>query len=155
MNKKTRGMIIGTGMCLLVLGSSIVFSEPGSENDPLVSKTYVSGEIDKIKDYIDTKINNLSQGGGALDELRVVELDRGQKLIAKAGTEIILRGGESTAYGVEENKGLSDVTQGVDIDNEEDLLPANHLLIVARNDGRGVHALTNSVFMIKGSYEIE
>ena len=155
MNKKTKKAIIGICMGVLLLGRSTVFSEPGSENDPLVTLSYVNEKMENIKEYIDVKLRNTSSGTGSSNELIVVELSKGQKLIGKSGTEIILRGGKSTAYGVGENKGICDVTKGIDIDNEIDYLPFNHLLIFPRDDGRGVQAHTDSVFMIRGSYEIE
>lgn len=155
MNKRIKTTVIGLSMGVLLLASSMVFSEPGSEKDPLVTMSYVNDKIENLKDYIDVKLRNLSQNSGFSEGLQVVELKPGQKLIAKAGTEIIIRGGKSTAYGVGEDKGLSDVTEGMDIDNEKHFLPINHLLIVPRDDGRGVYAHTDSVFMIKGAYEIK
>ncbi|NMA86921.1 MAG: hypothetical protein GX968_06320, partial [Tissierellia bacterium] len=40
----------------IVLGGTIVFSEPGSENDPLITLSYFNKEIDKLKSYIDSKL---------------------------------------------------------------------------------------------------
>lgn len=155
MNKRMKRTIMGLSMGALLLASSMAFSEPGSEKDPLVTLSYVNDKIENLKDYIDVKIGNLSQGSASLEGLEIVELKSGQKLIAKAGTEIIIRGGKSTAYGVKVDKGLADVTKGVDIDNEKDPLPFNHLLIIPRDDGRGAYAHSDSVFMVKGAYEIE
>ncbi len=151
MNKKIKKSILVLGAAVVLLGSASVFSEPGSADDPLVTLTYVNNRIDQIKDYIDLKISNDSGSS----EFVVVDLQQGQQIIGKSGTEIILRGGKSTAYGVEVDKGLTDVTDGKDIDNEEDYLPANHHLIIPRDDGRGAYAVTDSIFLVRGRYEIK
>ncbi len=68
--------------------------------------SYVNNKIDQLKEYIDIKISNSNGGGNNSNEIVVVELAKGEYLIGKAGTEFILRGGKSTAYGVEVDRGL-------------------------------------------------
>ena len=150
-NKIKKSIIIVTS-AVVILGFTFAFSEPGSVDDPLVTLSYVNKQVEQIKQYIDIKLSNIS--GGSLSELIVVNLESGQYLIGKAGTEIILRSGKSTAYGVEVDKGLSDITDGKDIDNDVNYLPANHLLIIPRNDDRGAYAVTDSIFLVRGAYEI-
>ena len=150
MNKKIRKSVITISAAAMIFGSAVAFSEPGSAEDPLVTLSYVNNRIDQIKDYIDLKFSNHSGSS----EFVVVDLQQGQHIIGKSGTEIILRGGKSTAYGVKVDKGLTDVTDGKDIDNEEDYLPANHHLIIPRDDGRGAYAVTDSIFLVRGRYEI-
>lgn len=135
---------------IVILGSQLVFSEPGSDKDPLVSKSYVDSKIEELKAYIDTK----GTTGGSSDKLEVVNVEAGSYLIGNQGTEIILRGGKATAHGVKVDGGIVDVTQGVDIDLNESQLPYNHQLIIPRNDGRGAYAKTDAVFMVRGSYKI-
>src|SRR5690554_1821413 len=110
---KIRKSFIAIGAAALLLGSTVAFSEPGSEGDPLVTLSYVNRSIDQIKTYIDDKVANL--GGGTTspssNELKVVNLSKGQFLIGKNGTEIILRGGKGTAV-VSNLGGLADVTAG-------------------------------------------
>lgn len=149
-NKIKKSVVIISG-ALVLFGAAATFSEPGSVDDPLVTLTYVNNKIDQIKEYIDIKIANNS---ASLNEWVVVEVPQGQSLIGKSGTEIILRGGKSTAYGVKVDKGLTDITDGKDIDNENNYLPANHLLIIPRDDGRGAYSVTDSIFLVKGNYEI-
>lgn len=153
MKNKIKKSMIAIGVTAALFGSAIAFSEPGSVDDPLVTLSFVRNEINKVREYIDVKISNNS--GGSSSELVVVELKQGQYLIGRAGTEIILRGGKSTAHGVAKDKGLSDVTDGKDIDNELKHLPANHLLIIPRDDGRGAYAVTDSIFLVRGAYEIK
>lgn len=145
---KIKKSIIAIGAAVLLLGSTVVFSEPGTENDPLVTLSYVNRSIDQIKTYIDGKIGS----SGGTYELEVVNVEKGQFLLAKAGTEIILRGGFATAV-VSDLGGLTDITAGVDL-GKDISIPTNHLLIIPRDDGRGVYCTTDAVFMVRGEYEV-
>lgn len=154
---KFKKTFIAVGAAILLIGSATVFSAPGDESDPLVTLSYINKTVDQIKIYIDGKVDAIETGTGSpsiSNELQVLELKKGQYLIGSAGTEIILRGGRATAYGVGTNRGLSDVTAGVDIDNGNKQLPYNHLLIVPRNDGRGAYCTDNATFMVRGAYEL-
>lgn len=112
-------------------------SRLGEENSQLVNKVE---SLEAIKGVQGTS-------------LEVVELGNGQTLIGKAGTEIILRGGKAKAI-VSELGGLSDVTGGTDIGMNQNI-PLNHLLIIPRNDGRGVYVEEYAIFMVRGQYEIK
>lgn len=147
---KIRKSFIAIGAATLLLGSTVVFSEPGSESDPLVTLSYVNRSIEQLKTYIDNRLSNLN--GSASNELQVVNLSQGQILIGKNGTEIILRGGKGIAV-VSELGGLADVTAGNDIGKDANI-PANHLLIIPRDDGRGIYCTTDAVFMVRGEYEV-
>jgi len=158
MNMKLKKSYIVVGMAILLIGSATVFSAPGDEDDPLVTQSYINNTVDQIKVYIDQKIRAIETGTSSPDisnELKVLELNKGQYLIGSAGTEIILRGGKATAYNVAKNKGISDVTAGVDIDNSDNQLPYNHLLIIPRDDGRGAYCTDKAFFMVRGSFEVK
>lgn len=146
---KIKKSLIAFGAAAVLLGSTVVFSEPGSESDPLVTLSYVNKNIDQIKAYVDEKLQSKSSSSYALE---IVELNKGQFLIAKAGTEIILRGGKATAI-VSDLGGLQDITEGVDI-GQGAAIPAYHLLLVPRDDGRGVYCTSNAIFMVRGDYQI-
>lgn len=147
---KIRKSFIALGTAVILLGSSIVFSEPGSESDPLVTLSYVNRSIEQIKTYVDEKLGSSGSRGGY--ELEVVNVSKGKFLIGKSGTEMILRAGEATAV-VSELGGLTDITAGEDIGKDVQI-PSNHLLIIPRDDGRGVYCKTDAVFMIRGDYQI-
>lgn len=150
---------IGTGIVVIMLTMTVgvVFSEPGSNRDPLVSVSYVDKKIEEIKDYIDLKIKNNTENkpveGSTKDELEIIVLQKGQSLIGGKGTEIILRSGRAVAIGSELG-GISDVTSGKDIDTNMDI-SENHLLIIPRDDGRGVYSKTETFFMVRGNYKIQ
>jgi len=115
---------------------------PGSEQDPLVSKSYVDSKIEAL-------LSQLSTGA----QMEVVELPAGQKLIARAGTELIVRSGSAVVIDSELG-GLCDVTAGKDLRKGENA-PANHLLLVPRDDGRGIQAVSGTIVMVRGTYTLE
>lgn len=104
--------------------------QPGSDQDPVVTKSYV--------DQFTT--------------LQVVSLTKGQQLEADAGAEIILRAGKATA--VATAGGVADLTAGKDLKTGDPIV-ANHLLLIPRTDGRGLKAGTDLVLVIRGTYSIK
>lgn len=156
MKNKIKKIGIGLSAMIILLGATAVFSEPGSESDPLVTLSYVEKKIDQLKYYVDEKIGNKNTDNKNVSSWVVVEVPAGKSLICKDGTEIILRSGDSRAIAIVVNgimNGLTDVTAGKDLAMEEKII-ANHLLIVPRDDGRGARALTNCFFLVKGDYEV-
>lgn len=139
----------------IVLGTGVVFSEPGSENDPLVSLSYLDKRMAQLKDYIDGKLHEIGNKSekSTSNDLEVVEISSGQSIIGKGGTEIILRGGKAKVIAGELG-GLSDITDGKDLGMDKPV-PPDHLLIVPRDDERGVYATTDAIFLVRGEYEIK
>ena len=152
--KKKKSMVIAVIATSIVLVTQFVYGntrEPGSSDDPIVTMSYVEQRIEQLKFYVDQNKSN-NTGSGSAPTFEVVELKAGQSLIASASTEIILRGG--TALAIDSQLGgLSNVTAARDIRRNEQI-PANHLIIVPRDDGRGVRASTNTILMVRGGYRI-
>ena len=153
-------LTLALGVVLGWVGKGMAAGEPlpGSEQDPLVSKSYVDSKVQlyvdaKVESYVEERIQALLSQIPAGSELKVVELSPGQKLIARAGAEIIVRGGTATVIDSELG-GLCDVTAGKDLRMGENA-PANHLLLVPRNDGRGIEAVSAVIVMVRGVYTIE
>ncbi len=144
------------GIALALAATGMAYSEPGTESDPLISLSYLEEKLDELKDYIDSKVASNGEqipANPSDNSLVVVELFNGQMLIGDAGSEIILRSGSATAI-TSPSGGLSDVTAGTDI-TEGKPIPANHLLIIPRSDGRGIFVTKNSTFvMVRGGYTI-
>ena len=136
--KKSLAVMFGL-LALLVASAYAVFADPGSEQDPLVSKSYVDAQIAAVKS---------SNGSFA-----VVQMKAGQKIVGQEGTEIIVRSGEATAIDNGEN-GISDLTDGKDLRTGQ-TAPLNHLLLVPREDGRGILAGTDGYLMIRGGYTVK
>mgnify|MGYP000209313628 CR=1 FL=1 len=85
-----------------------------------------------------------------------LELTENQKLMTGESAEIILRGGKAKAIGGE-GGGLSDITSGTgaDVNTDQDV-PLNHLLLVSRDDGRGIKIVSKKAWvLVKGPYTIE
>lgn len=150
-------------------------NKPGSAADPLVSKSYVEELIADLKSgwqsqianlaektYVDQKTAAVAQQGGSnlankeyVDQrmaFQVVNLPAGHRIIGGAGTEIVLRGGKAIAI-TSPQGGLLDVTAGTDIPQGASI-PANHLLAIPRDDGRGLFATVDAILMVKGGYTI-
>lgn len=132
-------------------------AEPGSDSNPLVARDYVDAGFDALAGQIQAILQGQSAGGGAL--FQVVELKAGQQLIAGASAEIIIRSGTATAVSGEKGDGLSDLT--TDDSSKGNLvtgqiIPNNHLLLVPRDDGRGIKAVSDKVYiMYKGTYTLK
>lgn len=160
-NKKLKNILIILGTGAILLGATIVSSEPGSEKDPLVSLSYLEDRLEELEEAIDTKLSGIDDSGKdetQASNFEIVEITAGQSIIGKDGTEIILRGGTGNGPGrariiARGTDGLSDITIGKDLKSGEEV-PLNHMLIVPRDDGRGVLALSDSVYLVKGEYEI-
>lgn len=156
MKKVFNVVVLVLCVAFIIFGGTVAFTEPGSETDPLVSKSYVEKRIEQLMSYIDQKINgsNSSVVEGAW---AVVEVPQGKSLICYGGTEIILRSGKATAISVIKNgieNGVTDITAGRDLKMNEEIIE-NHLLIIPRTDSRGAYSVTQTYWLVKGHYEIK
>lgn len=148
---------IALGICLVLFGGLVAFSEPGGSDDPVVTKSYIVDEvIPQIKAYIDERFGVAASEGvvtSASDKYIVVNVAAGKSVICEAGTELILRMGKGTIIATEKG-GLADTTAGYDLQNGTEM-PSNHQLIVPLADGRGFRANTDVLVMVKGAYTIQ
>lgn len=156
MKNKIKRFGVGLGAVVIMFGATVVFSEPGSEVDPLVTLSYVDKKIEQIRNYIDEKLSGTS-GPSTSSEFIIVNVPKGQSLIFGGSSEAILRSGDARAIsrildGID--NGLCDVTLGVDIRMDQQI-KENHLLLTPRDDGRGVIAIKDSIFLVRGAYEIK
>lgn len=156
MNKKI-GVLLISLVVLALVGVSIVYAiDPGSESDPLISKSYIDEVLlPKIYSYIDKALEGISQAQGdsiTTETFEVVSIKAGGTIIGNKGCEMILRMGSAVAI-TSIRGGLADVTGGVDIQSDS-AIPPNHLLIVPLDDGRGMKATADTLIMVKGGYRI-
>ena len=141
----------------------IVQAQPGTPDDPLVSRSYVDNRIAALEAQI-AQLSALLEANGVVitggtpsgyfptvqrELFTVVRAEPGMVLIGGASTEIILRAGEATV--IAGPNGLANVTSGVDVMNGQ-AVQLNHLLIVPQADGRGMRFHTTAYLMIKGDY---
>lgn len=89
-------------------------------------------------------------------KVSIVELRPGKKLIANAGTQVIVRTGKAIVYSDAPN-GIIDITSGTEVGGSQ-VISNNHLLLFPR-DGRGVTvdaaASYNATVMVIGSYGVQ
>ena len=146
---------------------------PGSQQDPLVTQSYVEQRNEQLKFYFEQRLEEFhsllqqvgdriaavenstgsSQAGIAGTVFEVVNVSAGKTLIGYAGTELVLRGGKATAV-QSQLGGLADLTGGRDIVQGQ-VIPDNYLLLIPRTDGRGARAETDCIFLVKGRYDIQ
>ena len=112
---------------------------PGSEQDPLVSKSYVDSKIEAL----------LSPA--VVEQMEVVELPADKTNSPSRHRD---HRPERSAVVIDSvSGGLCDVTAGKDQKGEN--APANHLLLVPRDDGRGIQAVSGTIVMVRGTYTLE
>ncbi|WHX48746.1 hypothetical protein QNH46_22265 [Paenibacillus woosongensis] len=144
-----------------------VTNQPGTADDPVVTKSYVDQQIQQAlkgassnSSSQSTDSSSSAQAGNTAasssDEVKIVEVKPGQKLIAAAGAEFVVRAGKAVIYSEDQN-GVADLTDGKDITNGG-IVTNNHLLSFPRA-GRGIqhqegqtHPLT---VMVRGGYSIQ
>ena len=152
MKQKKKFKLTALLVCVASL-FTVVLAEPGTQDDPIISKSYIDTVVmPQLKQYVESRISLINSGGEKTDSFKVVNMTKSQKLICKAGTELILRMGSATVIATEKG-GLADTTAGVDLANGVSM-PANHLLIVPVDDGRGILADSSIIVMVKGGYTI-
>lgn len=135
-------VLIGSSLTQTTLADAGV--QPGSANDPVVTKSYVDEQIKNLGD---------GGGGGQSSSIAVVTLNKGQVLVANNGSEFILRVGQANAMSKDGN-GIPDVTLGKDIANGT-AISKNSLLIFPAA-GRGITAVSEKiVVMVRGGYTVQ
>jgi hypothetical protein len=151
--------------------------QPGSADDPIVTKSYVDEQVALIKKQLeeqakkDLDLTKESIKKELLDEikatiptsggtagLKVEKLVQGQKIYGLEGAEIIVRSGKVRVIAGEKGDGIPDVTEGTDLKGNE-VVPLNHLLLIPRTDNRGVYVEKTgsdgfSYVIIRGSYSV-
>lgn len=169
MKKTVMSILLSTA--ILVTTTFAFTQDPGSREDPLVTKSYVDQQIAKWQttsgDYsllkaemeaqqqlitaLVTQVQQLEKNN-IPSGYELVNVPKGQHFIGQQSTEFILRGGKGLVISAA-GGGLQDVTDGVDLSGGQDV-PRNHLLIVPREDGRGLIAETDVIIMVKGGYTV-
>lgn len=147
--------------------------EPGSEQDPLVSKAYVDGvaanylaEIAKLNEQVTALKAQVEASNAKVEEFKLqlqsspsgaqafiyVTLEKGQQLLPGAGTELILVGGKATSVPGKDGGAILDITSAKALTKGSSIV-LNHMLVSAKDDGRGVKASVKSTVIVKGLYK--
>lgn len=148
LKRSTKILIAVLAVVFLAAASAAVYAASsdtaGTSSDPVVTKSYVDNAVAAVSG------SGQAQTTGGY---QILELQAGETLIGSQNTQIIVRSGVVNAVIPGEN-GLSDLTAGTDLPNNVEVAK-DHLLLVPRSDGRGIHALTPAFVMIQGDYTIE
>ena len=141
---------------LILLGGIcyVTASEPATESDPIITKSYIDKVVlPDVYEYIDEKTAQSTTSEASA--FQVVTVGAGKTVVGEAGTEFILRMGKGSIVGSVRG-GISDVTAGADLTDGTEI-PSNHLLIVPLSDGRGlkINSTNDALVMIKGAYTIK
>ena len=153
----------------LVLGSRLegAGATPGGPGDPLVSQSYVDMRFNELAQLMAAGVGQVNMeiitsevwanistfiGDGANASFEPVFVAAGGVLRAGEGTEIILRSGTAAAH-VPGPDGIVNATSGQDLAHGVSIA-ANNLLIIPRDDGRGVLAVQDSWFIVRGAHTI-
>lgn len=166
MNKRFKQFVLIGIVAVLSVGTvtaaSAYAGSAGSDQDPLVTLSYVEKRIQEVLTTVTSQIADLKKQveaqpgtpGGTSESavFQVVQVEKGSSVYFGGGTEFVVRSGKATAI-VTANGGLSDLTAGKDIAMGQPT-PANHHILVPRDDGRGIRTLDISFILIKGPYTI-
>jgi len=172
------GLFAGTGWLSANTGNlegplTAVGANPGSAEDPLVAVSYLDMRIAELEQAFSSQaaaggqvnaeaiVNEVladiagffgTSGSGGDTSFTPVHVNEGQVIMGGEGVEIIRRSGAAVAN-VPGQDGIVNVSAGLDLDHGHPI-PANHLLIIPREDGRGIRATRDSWFMIRGEFTI-
>ena len=141
-------------LLIAVLGAGAVYAAAryGSQEDPLVAKSYLTDVIEKeITDYTESQIRAaVSDAQGRVQEqiraaagvFQSVNLSAGQTLTCEPGAEVVLLSGSVTASG-----DLTDTTLGEALSDGE--LAVNHLYLAGEE--AVLTAAGDATLMVRGS----
>lgn len=171
MNKKVK-----IALAVIAITATTIYAADnglGSSNDPLVTKSYVDQKVAEISGNINStsslaqqvetqqalienlmdEISELKNGQTTNSNVfEVVVVQPGQTIYGSQSTEMIMRSGKAKAV-TSAAGGIQNITNGEDL-SEGMEIPKNHLLIIPREDGRGLLAETKLTVMVRGGYTI-
>lgn len=175
MNKRLVFAVVLTAVlsCFTAAAVSSAAPEPGSEGDPLVSRSYVDKRISEVMNVLSSGTGTTASDGLLANDEEImaqieylvkenidkssasafapVSVKAGETLVGGEGCEIILRSGKGVI--ITSTDSVVNVTSGKDMKAWEEV-PLSNLLIIPRNDGRGVKVTHDAWFIVKGVYAI-
>ncbi len=171
-------LLISSSVVVLSFVTVIAYS---SDEDPLVTLSYLNNVvIPQLKDELSalyTTSNDdgskvltdensdestgadvsLNSDGSAQGTYETIELNAGDTLSALSALEIIVRPGSIvTAVSPFEHQGVADITNGVELYNDDEFSVNAYCIIPRGNDGRGLYVISEKAYiLIRGEYEID
>ncbi len=156
MSKKRTIVIVLCAVLALTLGFSVFAATSyGSENDPLITKSYLTKILlpqlqEDFQDELDAAVAEIEREGSG--EFTVITLSKGQTVKCGVGCEVMLRIGSAEAVG--DNAPAMVNTTTAESIFKGYKLEVNNLYLVTI-DGNGFKATANNTkLLIKGDYKI-
>lgn len=147
MNKGRMKKICIVAVILLICGAGLFKAgmtvgaagnaEPGSVNDPLITKS-----------YLDSYMSNLGISGDAQSGYNKVTLTKGKTMVGQEGTEILLYSGSANAYA--KSGKLVNVTIGEAVNDGMSL--GKYCEYLCPDADSGITAMSDVVVFVKGGY---
>lgn len=158
---KLSKVFIGAMLLLaLVATSAYAANQPGTVNDPIVTKSYVDEQVRIMKENLRAEVIAEVKASMKMEvdlKFEAFQLNPGQKLIGHNGTEIIVRSGTAKVIAGDNGDGIPDLTGGQDLAGGT-VIPTNHHLLIPRTDNRGLVVDEKSTacwVMVRGGYDIK
>ena len=172
MKRFVRRIALAASVAVLMTGglaATVVFSaNPGTDQDPLVTVSFVEKRLQETVTSLTAQINDLkakigTQQSGSTSATPVatatgtavftdVQAEKGDFIYFGKSAEFVVRGGKPTAIATAAG-GLADLTGAKDIMMNQTIL-ANHHILVPMDDGRGIAIHERTWLLIKGPYTI-
>lgn len=154
------GIQIFLATFIVATGIAFANSQAGSSEDPLVAKSYVDDKINQVLEVINSTVGSENTSNSTSTNVQIsgnsfkpVLVEVGQTIYGKEGTELILRSGKGNAV-VPGAEGIANITNGLEV-KDKNTINKNQLLIIPREDGRGIKVTEKAWFLVKGDYEIK
>jgi hypothetical protein len=164
------------GICLAIAVSvfftlGVFGADAGSESDPVVTKSYLDSRLNGIsgitdeqkKEITDSIIKELTpviqtatgssnSSSESRSQYQPVFVEKGKIIYGSEGTELILRSGKGQIY-IKGVDGIVNATTGQNMKSGNAVM--NNVMIVPRDDGRGIKVTEDAWFLVRGDYEIK
>lgn len=169
--KKLAVVMVFIFLCALYSAVSAADAQPGSADDPLVTRSYVDKRVGEVMRVLESGSGGVSAALGEDDLMEQIEyavrqqvqktqgttfspvsVEMGQTIYGGEGTEMILRSG--SGHIITSSDAVVNVTTGLDLKHGA-AVPKGNLLIFPRDDGRGVRTADSCWFLVKGDYTIK
>lgn len=135
--------LLGLAVYNTGIASAVVAGQPGSSNDPLVTRSWVEAFV---KQKMSSTPSAGPVGGSMVWEIK--ELEPGEVFLGRDGTEFVVRSGRALVVDPT-GSGIPNFTTGTNVAAGMAAAP-NNLFCIPRSDGRGIKAQTGVIIMFRG-----
>ncbi len=142
-------------LAIISIVSAFVFAAVGSEEDPLISLSYLEKRLSELKIELLEKEVEQAEIEKTVEHFEALTFETGTIVLLGDSAELIVRTGDAILVDPMHNT-IPDLTSGTAVKAGENL-PLDHLLLNPRADGRGFMVVGEVEFwvMIKGDYQIQ